>query len=71
MNDRLYLLDTSILLALLRGGVLGRHIGERYRLRSASQRPFISIVSHGEIRVLARRNGWGGSQARILAVRPG
>jgi tRNA(fMet)-specific endonuclease VapC len=66
MSDRLYLLDTSIVLALLRGSALGRHIEERYRLNAARQRPLISIVTHGEIRVLARRNGWG--EARLVEL---
>jgi tRNA(fMet)-specific endonuclease VapC len=66
MSDGLYLLDTSILLALLRAGALGRHVEARYHLRSARQRPFISIVSHGEIRVLARRNSWG--EARLASL---
>jgi tRNA(fMet)-specific endonuclease VapC len=66
MSERLYLLDTNVLLLLVRGGDLGLGIEARYRLRSAKQRPFVSIVSHGEIRVLAKRNGWG--EAKLLAL---
>lgn len=67
MSTRLYVLDTGVLLVLLRGGARGRLVDERYALRSARRRPMISIVSHGEIRVLARRNGWG--EARVAAPR--
>jgi predicted nucleic acid-binding protein len=30
------------------------------------QRSFVSIVSHGEIRVLAKRNGWGDAKLQAL-----
>lgn len=66
MSTRLYVLDTGVLLVLLRGGARGRLVDERYALRSARRRPMISIVSHGEIRVLARRNGWG--EAKLAAL---
>ena len=58
MSD-LYLLDTNVILALVRAKELGQHIDERFGLRSSSQRPLVSVVSLGEAQVLARRNGWG------------
>lgn len=66
MIERLYLLDTNVLLLLVRGGSIGGSIDARYGLRSMKQRPFVSIVSHGEIRVLAKRNGWG--ESKLLAL---
>ena len=68
MSERLYLLDTNILLALIRGGDLGHRIEKRFRLRSAKQKPLISVVSCGEIRVLADRNGWGEAKRSALDI---
>lgn len=59
MSDRLFLLDTNILLLLLRGGPVGQAVDQRFRLSTSKQRPFVSIVTHGEIHVLAQRNFWG------------
>ena len=55
----LYLLDTDILFALIRGKDLGRYIAQTYRLAEVLKRPLISIVSHGEAMAMAERNGWG------------
>jgi predicted nucleic acid-binding protein len=66
MSDRLYLLDTSVLLALVRGQELGGQIARRFGLLQARQRPLVCIVSHGEIWVLARRNSWGAERHQAL-----
>jgi tRNA(fMet)-specific endonuclease VapC len=66
VKERLYLLDTNILLALVRGDALGERIQARYKLRMLRQRPLVAIVSHGEIWVLAKRNGWGDVKRRVL-----
>jgi tRNA(fMet)-specific endonuclease VapC len=66
MSERLYLLDTNVLLLLVRGGGCARSIEARYGLRSMKLRGLISIVSHGEIKVLARRNGWGEIKLQAL-----
>ncbi len=66
MSGRLYLLDTNILLALVRGGDFGRAIDARFGLQAASTRPLVSIVTHGEIKVMARRNGWGAAKLAAL-----
>jgi hypothetical protein len=59
VSQPIYLLDTSVILPLVRGSALGRYIDQRFRLRSATQRPLVSVVSLGEVRVLAARNGSG------------
>jgi tRNA(fMet)-specific endonuclease VapC len=59
VSERIYLLDTSVLLPLVRADQLGKYIDATYGLRRAKQRPFVSVVSLGEIRVLAHRNAWG------------
>lgn len=68
MSERLYLLDTNILLALVRGEELGSHIDQSFGLRRARQLHLICIVSHGEIWVLARRNNWGPRKRQTLQI---
>ena len=63
-----YLLDTSILLNLIRGKELGQSIDSAYGLRTALYRHSISIVSHGELRVLAQRNNWGDEKRNALTL---
>ena len=63
-----YVLDTSALLNLLRGKELGRQIDRAFGLRDAMYRHTISIVTHGELKVLAERNGWGEEKRSALAA---
>jgi tRNA(fMet)-specific endonuclease VapC len=63
-----YVLDTSVILNLIRGHELGKSIDEAFGLRAAFYRHTISIVSHGELRVLARRNRWGNDKLNALTV---
>jgi tRNA(fMet)-specific endonuclease VapC len=58
MKSTLYLLDTSVLLALVRGKDLGQFIRYTFALEDPSVRSLISIVTHGEILALADRNAW-------------
>lgn len=67
MSQETYLLDTSVVLSLVRGSELGRYIDQRFGLRSSSLRSLVSVVSLGEVRVLARRNGWGERKLEALA----
>lgn len=67
MSQGIYLLDTSVILPLVRGNSLGRHIDQCFGLRSSSQRPLVSVVTLGEVRVLAQRNGWGDGKLRVLS----
>ena len=66
MSDPLVLLDTSIVLTLLRGNALATLIDDKFGLRASKVRPMVSGVSHGEVRVLARRNGWGDKKMAAL-----
>lgn len=66
MNAPLYLLDTSVVVALVRGNALGKHIDSAFGLSSSKRRPLISVVTHGEVRVLAVRNDWGASKLAVL-----
>lgn len=62
----LHLLDTNVLLALIRGKALGRYIDASFNLRTQPQRPLVCIVSHGEIWALARQNRWGAAKRAAL-----
>ncbi|TXD34236.1 type II toxin-antitoxin system VapC family toxin [Lujinxingia vulgaris] len=66
MSDPFYVLDTNIVLTLVRGNTLARFIDNQFGLRSSKVRPAISIVTHGEVRVLASRNGWGAAKLAAL-----
>jgi tRNA(fMet)-specific endonuclease VapC len=61
-----YVLDTSTLLVLLRGKSLGNLIDRTFGLRASPHLHTLSIVTHGELRVLADRNGWAGLRADAL-----
>ncbi|MEO6196271.1 MAG: PIN domain-containing protein [Thermoanaerobaculia bacterium] len=63
---RLLLLDTSILLHLVRENRLGRSIESRFRLQTRAERPLISIVTMGEILAFAQRANWGPSKMAVL-----
>ncbi len=55
----LLLLDTNVLLHLVRGNAFGRSLDAAYGLRARSERPLISVVTVGEILSLAKKFGWG------------
>jgi predicted nucleic acid-binding protein len=63
----LYLFDTTVLLALIRGRDLGRYINHTFALADVMNKPLISIVSHGEIWAMAERNGWGDKKRQALS----
>ncbi len=62
----MYLLDTNVLLALVRGGRLGEYVKNEYRLLSQSFKPLISVISIGEILKLTKRFGWGDPKIATL-----
>src|ERR1019366_4150966 len=66
MSEPPYLLDTSILLHLIRGKDLGRYINITFDLANAVHRPLVSIVTHGEIWALADRHEWGTDKRAAL-----
>ena len=61
-----YILDTNVLLALVRGKALGESIDKAYGLRSSLQRHTASIASQAELFVLADRNKWGAAKRAVL-----
>jgi len=63
---RLLLLDTSILLHLVRENRIGRSIDSKFRLRVRAERPLISIISIGEVLAFSKRRSWGPSKMALL-----
>jgi predicted nucleic acid-binding protein len=51
-----YLLDTSVVLALIRGKALGVRIDTTYGLRASAIRPAACIVTYGELLAMALTN---------------
>jgi len=66
MSGTLYLLDTTILLALVRGNELGKFIRHKFSLDNPTVRSLISIVSHGEIWAMAQRHNWQAKKQEVL-----
>jgi tRNA(fMet)-specific endonuclease VapC len=62
-----YLLDTNILVQLIRGNRLGQEIDSRYAIRTALNRSMVSIVTVGEILSFALKLGWGKPKVDQLA----
>lgn len=54
-----FVLDTNVIVQLLRWNEIGRRIDARFGLLAASTMPMISAVSLGEARSLARQWSWG------------
>lgn len=63
-----FVLDTNVLLALIRGRELGTEIDRAFGLRSSLQRHIVSIASQAEIWVLADRNNWGNGKRDALQL---
>lgn len=62
----LYLLDTNILLAYIRHGLLFAWIEAHYALTTTAPTPLLSVVTRGEIRALALRLAWGAGKQKHL-----
>ena len=63
---RLLLLDTSILLHLVRENRLGRAIESKFRLQTRAEKPLISVVTVGEILAFVQRSNWGRPKMAVL-----
>jgi tRNA(fMet)-specific endonuclease VapC len=66
MIEALLLLDTSIVIHLLRGKATGECIEQTYGLRDRPERPLVSIVTLGELRGFARYRNWGAPRVALL-----
>lgn len=65
-DGRLLLLDTSVVLHLLRGKATGLAIDAAYGLRKRAERPLVSIISVGEILAFATQRKWGADKVDRL-----
>ncbi len=61
-----YVLDTNILLHLIRGNLLGIKIDEAFALTSSMHRQVVSIVTQAELWVIADRKSWGTGKRAAL-----
>lgn len=63
----LILLDTNILVHVLRGKVAGAWLRERYALDSpTSERPLVSIITLGELLALATKWNWAAKRRAAI-----
>lgn len=61
-----YLLDTNMLLGLVRGAEWAKTTVETYRLSNQENLVFTTIVCRGEILALAEKRGWGEPKRKNL-----
>jgi tRNA(fMet)-specific endonuclease VapC len=61
-----FLLDTNILVHLVRSNRLGEVIDSRFQLRARTERPLVSVVTVGEALALSKKLSWGALKIRRL-----
>lgn len=61
-----YLLDTNILVLLIRGKAVGQAVARNFGLLAGSVRSLISVVTVGEMKALVRKWGWGPQKVAAL-----
>ncbi len=54
-----YLLDTNIVIRLIRNDALGQQIDAKYNLRATLASSMVCVVTVGELLAFARKIGWG------------
>ena len=65
-GESLVLLDTNILVHLIRRNAIGRRVESDHRLTERPERPLVSFVTLGELRALALKLNWGTKRTRQL-----
>jgi tRNA(fMet)-specific endonuclease VapC len=64
-----YLLDTNVVVALVRNNDLGSYLDSTYRLTAGIQPFYVSVVLLGEVRALALKFGWAAArQASLVSL---
>lgn len=61
-----YVLNTNVLLHLIRGQALGTKIDQAFGLTSTLHRQIVSIVTQAELSVIADRKRWGEAKRSAL-----
>jgi tRNA(fMet)-specific endonuclease VapC len=64
--DDLIVLDTNVILHLLRGKAAGQWIKQTYQLDSRIERPLVSMIAVGEILAIAERQNYGPQKQESL-----
>ena len=62
----LYLLDTNIIVHLIRSSFLVDSLRKDYKIFDQTRRPLISVVTEGELESFALKNDWGINKRREL-----
>ena len=65
-RSELLLLDTNIVVHLIRDNEVAKRVDAAFQLRHRADRPLISIVTIGECLSLARQFRWGSSKVEAL-----
>ena len=65
-SGALIVLDTNILVHLIRDRAIGRKIVTDHDLQDRTEKPLISIITVGEMRALTRKLAWGPASRRLL-----
>ena len=64
--DDMILLDTNVILYLLRGKAVGQWVKQSYQLDSRAERPLVSMIAVGEILAVAERQKYGPEKRESL-----
>jgi len=60
-------LDSNVLVHLIRANAVGQRIAADHQLLQRPDKPFISIVTVGELKALALKLGWGAAKQQKLS----
>ena len=66
VQSGLLLLDTNIVIHLIRADAVGEAVDTRFQLRARAERPLISVVTVGEALSFARQRNWGAQRVTQL-----
>ena len=65
-RDDLLLLDTGIVIHLIRNNEVGRRVDEKFQIRDRRDRPLICVVTVGECLSLVQQFRWGSAKVQAL-----
>lgn len=64
----LLLLDTNIVIHLIRDNEIGKRVDATFQIRHRADRPLISVVTVGECLSLARQFAWGAHKVEAMEI---
>lgn len=67
-RNELLLLDTNIVIHLIRDNEVGKRVDAAFQIRHRADRPLISIVTIGECLSFGRQFKWGDKNVRCWSV---